>query len=49
MSMHRQGASPASIASALNGEAIISPTGKKWHRVTVARIVQNELAAADRS
>ena len=46
MSMHRQGASPASIASALNGEAIASPSGKKWHRVTVARIVQNELGQA---
>jgi diguanylate cyclase (GGDEF)-like protein len=47
MSMHRQGASPASIASALNGDAITSPTGKKWHRVTVAQIIHNELSTAD--
>jgi hypothetical protein len=40
LSMHRQGASPASIASALNADAVPSPSGKRWHRVTVARLVQ---------
>ncbi|MCW2601565.1 MAG: hypothetical protein JWM02_3394 [Frankiales bacterium] len=41
MSMHRQGASPASISAALNADGIPAPSGKKWHRVTVAQIVHD--------
>ncbi|MCU1623774.1 MAG: diguanylate cyclase/phosphodiesterase with sensor(s) [Frankiales bacterium] len=48
MSMHRQGASAASIASALNADALTSPSGKRWHRVTVAQLVHDdELSAGD--
>jgi hypothetical protein len=37
--MHRQGASPASIAAALNVEGVHAPNGKRWHRVTVAHVI----------
>jgi diguanylate cyclase (GGDEF)-like protein/PAS domain S-box-containing protein len=39
MSMHRQGASPSSIAAALNRESVSAPGGKRWHHVTVAHVV----------
>jgi diguanylate cyclase (GGDEF)-like protein/PAS domain S-box-containing protein len=46
MSMHHQGASAASIASALNADALTSPSGKRWHRVTVAQIVHDDALSA---
>jgi diguanylate cyclase (GGDEF)-like protein/PAS domain S-box-containing protein len=39
LAMHRQGASPASIAAALNQDGVAAPGGKRWHRVTVAQLV----------
>jgi EAL domain-containing protein (putative c-di-GMP-specific phosphodiesterase class I) len=39
VAMHRQGASPASIAAALNVEGVHAPNGKRWHRVTVAHVI----------
>jgi len=41
LTMHRQGASPASIAAALNQDGVAAPGGKRWHRVTVARLIAN--------
>jgi diguanylate cyclase (GGDEF)-like protein/PAS domain S-box-containing protein len=43
-SMHRQGASPASIAAALNLEGIQAPNGRRWHRVTVAQVIAESQA-----
>jgi EAL domain-containing protein (putative c-di-GMP-specific phosphodiesterase class I) len=39
MSMHRQGASPSSIAAALNRESVPAPGGKRWHHVAVAHVI----------
>ncbi|HET6818802.1 MAG TPA: EAL domain-containing protein [Mycobacteriales bacterium] len=39
--LHREGASPATIAAALNHEGYRTPEDQKWHRATVARIVNN--------
>ena len=44
ISMHRQGASPASIASALNQDGVAAPGGKRWHRVTVAQLISTSEA-----
>jgi predicted signal transduction protein with EAL and GGDEF domain len=39
MSMHRQGASPSSIAAALNREPTPAPGGKRWHYASVAHVI----------
>ena len=39
LAMHRQGASPASIAAALNQDGIAAPREKRWHRVLVAQLL----------
>jgi hypothetical protein len=39
--MQRDGASPTSIASALNSEGFRTPEGTHWHRVTVARVMSD--------
>jgi diguanylate cyclase (GGDEF)-like protein/PAS domain S-box-containing protein len=39
LAMHNQGASPASIAAALNQDGIAAPRNKRWHRVTVAQLL----------
>jgi diguanylate cyclase (GGDEF)-like protein/PAS domain S-box-containing protein len=41
LTMHREGASPASIAAALNQEGVAAPGGKRWHRVTVAQQISS--------
>ena len=45
LTMHRQGASPASIAAALNQDGVAAPGGKRWHRVTVAQLVSGAAQA----
>jgi diguanylate cyclase (GGDEF)-like protein/PAS domain S-box-containing protein len=45
--LHRQGASLATIAAALNAEAYRSPSGQRWHTSSVARVIA-DLADADR-
>jgi EAL domain-containing protein (putative c-di-GMP-specific phosphodiesterase class I) len=42
MSLHDQGASPSSIAAALNAEGISAPAGKRWHRATIAVVVADQ-------
>lgn len=42
VTMHRQGASPHTIAAALNQLGIKSPQGARWHPVRVARIIAAE-------
>lgn len=37
--MHLRGASPASIAAALNQDGITPPTGSRWRQGTVARLI----------
>jgi diguanylate cyclase (GGDEF)-like protein len=44
MALSDQGASPSSIAAALNAEGISAPTGKRWHRATVAVVVADQHA-----
>jgi diguanylate cyclase (GGDEF)-like protein/PAS domain S-box-containing protein len=39
LAMHQQGASLATIASALNREGYRTPTGQRWHSATVARAI----------
>ncbi|MCW2714581.1 MAG: hypothetical protein JWN88_1628 [Frankiales bacterium] len=39
--MHRQGASLATIAAALNQDGFRAPTGARWHRTSVARAVSS--------
>ncbi|MDQ1714405.1 MAG: hypothetical protein QOC60_350, partial [Frankiaceae bacterium] len=39
MSMHRQGASPSSIAAALNIEGVPAPGDKRWHHAAVAHVI----------
>jgi EAL domain-containing protein (putative c-di-GMP-specific phosphodiesterase class I) len=39
--LHREGASPASIAAALNAEGYRTPEDQKWHRATVARVIND--------
>jgi diguanylate cyclase (GGDEF)-like protein/PAS domain S-box-containing protein len=39
MAMHRQGASPSSIAAALNREPVPAPGGKRWHYASVAHVI----------
>ena len=41
LALHREGASLATIASALNSEGFRAPTGSRWHRTSVARVVAN--------
>jgi diguanylate cyclase (GGDEF)-like protein/PAS domain S-box-containing protein len=48
LSMHRQGASPATIASALNLEAVPAPNGKQWHRVSVAHVIASNQTGPSR-
>jgi EAL domain-containing protein (putative c-di-GMP-specific phosphodiesterase class I) len=37
LELRRDGASPATIAAALNAEGFRTPSGMRWHRVTVAK------------
>lgn len=37
--LHRDGASPATIASALNQGGFRTPSGTRWHRASVSRVV----------
>jgi diguanylate cyclase (GGDEF)-like protein/PAS domain S-box-containing protein len=39
LAMHSEGASLATIASALNREGYRTPTGQRWHSATVARAI----------
>jgi hypothetical protein len=39
--LHREGASPASIAAALNAEGYRTPEDQQWHRATVARVIND--------
>lgn len=39
LALHREGASLATIASALNSEGFRAPSGSRWHRTSVARVV----------
>ena len=39
LEMHAQGASLATIAAALNSEGFRTPSGLRWHRTSVARVV----------
>jgi EAL domain-containing protein (putative c-di-GMP-specific phosphodiesterase class I) len=48
VSMHRQGASPTSIAAALNLEGVPAPNGKQWHRVSVAHVIADDQTSRGR-
>ena len=37
--LHREGASLATIAAALNAEQYRSPTDQRWHTSSVARVI----------
>jgi hypothetical protein len=37
LALHRDGASPTTIAAALNVEDFRTPRGNRWHRSTVTR------------
>ena len=37
--LHSSGASPATIAAALNAEGVAAPSGHRWHRNAVARVI----------
>src|SRR3954454_8518745 len=39
--LHRQGASLATIASALNTEGFRTPQGLRWHRASIARVIRD--------
>ena len=39
--LHREGASPATIAAALNAEGYRTPEEQKWHRATVVRVMND--------
>jgi diguanylate cyclase (GGDEF)-like protein/PAS domain S-box-containing protein len=39
MRMHKDGASPTSIAAALNSEGFRTPRGLRWHQATVGRVI----------
>ncbi|HEV2892071.1 MAG TPA: EAL domain-containing protein [Frankiaceae bacterium] len=39
LALHREGASPTTIAAALNAEEFKTPRGNRWHRTTVARAI----------
>lgn len=39
LALHEQGASPATIAAALNSQGYRTPAGTRWHVKTVARVV----------
>ena len=39
--LHRDGASLATIAAALNAEGFRTPQGMRWHRATVARVIRD--------
>ena len=51
--LHREGASPATIAAALNAEGYRTPEDQMWHRATVARVINDsaypELAGSRRA
>ncbi|MFN2523745.1 MAG: EAL domain-containing protein [Mycobacteriales bacterium] len=50
--MHRDGASLATIASALNASGFRTPQGMRWHRASVARVISDlaypQLRSGDR-
>jgi Recombinase len=39
MALHAGGASPTSIAAALNADGLRTPDGHRWHRNSVARVI----------
>jgi diguanylate cyclase (GGDEF)-like protein/PAS domain S-box-containing protein len=39
LALHREGASLATVAAALNSEGFRTPGGSRWHRTSVARVV----------
>lgn len=39
LALHRSGASPTTIAAALNAGGLLTAAGTRWHRNTVARII----------
>jgi EAL domain-containing protein (putative c-di-GMP-specific phosphodiesterase class I) len=41
MRMHKDGASPTSIAAALNSAGLRTPSGLRWHRATVGRVISD--------
>ena len=41
LALHREGASLATIAAALNQEGFRAPTGLRWHRTSVARVISD--------
>ncbi|MBV9096934.1 MAG: recombinase family protein, partial [Frankiaceae bacterium] len=40
VALHQSGASPASIASALNREEFRTPQGQRWHARTVETVLR---------
>jgi hypothetical protein len=45
MALHNNGASPATIAAALNADGLRTPGGSRWHRNTVAQVIADRVAA----
>jgi diguanylate cyclase (GGDEF)-like protein/PAS domain S-box-containing protein len=45
--LHRDGASLATVAAALNAEQFSSPTGQRWHGASVARVIADIAYAAE--
>jgi diguanylate cyclase (GGDEF)-like protein/PAS domain S-box-containing protein len=45
MALHNNGASPATIAAALNADQLRTPGGARWHRNTVAQVIADLVAA----
>lgn len=43
LALHQEGASVGSIASALNREGYVAPTGRRWHPTSVARALEEAL------
>ena len=46
LQLHREGASLATIAAALNAERYLSPTHQRWHGASVARVIADVAQAA---
>ena len=43
LELHRDGASVATIAAALNAEGLRTPAGRRWNRTTVARVMAQRI------
>ncbi|MBV9293604.1 MAG: EAL domain-containing protein, partial [Frankiales bacterium] len=46
MELQGEGASLSTIAAALNGEGFRTPSGQRWHRLTVARALRDVMPDA---